>query len=111
MRPLLFEDRDAWRRWLEENHARAGEAWIVQYKKRSGKVAVDYEAAVEEALCYGWVDGKIQGVDDLSYKIRFTPRRPKSSNWAPSNRARVAKLKREGRMTPAGLAVLPADLR
>ena len=83
----------------------------MQAKKNSGLTAVEYEEAVEEALCYGWVDGKVQGVDAVTYKIRFTPRRPGKSNWAPSNLARVAKLKREGRMTPAGLAVLPADLR
>jgi len=109
-RPLLFEDREAWRRWLADNHAAAREAWIVQYKKRSRKVAVSYEEAVEEALCYGWVDGMIRSVDEESYAARFTPRRPGSS-WAASNRARIEKLKREGRLTPAGLAVLPEDLR
>jgi uncharacterized protein YdeI (YjbR/CyaY-like superfamily) len=109
-RPLLFEDRDAWRRWLADNHSTEREAWIVQYKKRSSKVAVSYEDAVLEALCYGWVDGMIRSVDEESYAARFTPRR-RGSNWAPSNRARIAKLKQEGRLTPAGLAVLPDDLR
>jgi uncharacterized protein YdeI (YjbR/CyaY-like superfamily) len=111
IQPLLFEDREGWRRWLADNHARAAEAWIVQFKKRSGRTSVAYDDAVEEALCFGWVDGKIMSVDEDSYAVRFTPRRAKGSNWAPSNRARVEKLKREGRMTPAGLAVLPEDLR
>jgi uncharacterized protein YdeI (YjbR/CyaY-like superfamily) len=107
--PLLFADRASWRRWLEDNHALAGEAWIVQFKKGVPKLSVPYEDAVEEALCYGWVDGKVQGVDGESYKLRFTPRRAGSS-WSESNRTRIAKLRLEGRLTPAGLAVLPADL-
>lgn len=69
-----------------------------------------YEEAVEEALCYGWVDGKVRSVDGETYAVRFTPRR-RGSNWAPSNRARIEKLKYQGRLTPAGLAVLPDDLR
>lgn len=108
--PLLFEDRAAWRRWLDDNHAAAGEAWITQFKKGVPKRSVPYEEAVEEALCFGWVDGKVKGVDAESYAVRFTPRRPRS-NWSESNRARLAKLRREGRLTPAGLAVLPEDLR
>jgi uncharacterized protein YdeI (YjbR/CyaY-like superfamily) len=108
--PLLFEDREAWRRWLEDNHAEASEAWITQFKKGVARRSVPYEDAVEEALCYGWVDGKIKGVDAESYVLRFSPRRPRS-NWSESNRARLAKLRREGRLTPAGLAVLPPDLR
>ncbi|HEX6489486.1 MAG TPA: hypothetical protein VF137_11540 [Candidatus Dormibacteraeota bacterium] len=108
--PLLFEDREAWRRWLEDNHATATEAWIAQVKKGVPRRAVSYEEAVEEALCFGWVDGKIKGVDSEIYAARFTPRKPRS-NWSESNRIRIAKLRREGRLTPAGLAVLPADLR
>ena len=108
--PLLFEDRAAWRRWLEDNHAGAPEVWIAQVKKGISKAGVSYEEAVEEALCFGWVDGKIKGVDAEVYAVRFTPRRP-SSNWSESNRLRIAKLKHEGRLTPAGLAVLPEDLR
>ena len=108
--PLLFEDREAWRRWLEDNHASAAEAWLTQFKKGVAKRSVPYEDAVEEALCFGWIDGMIRGVDAESYVMRMTPRRPRS-NWSESNRARIARLKREGRLTPAGLAVLPPDLR
>lgn len=110
MQPLLFEDRERWRRWLDDNHSTAQEAWITQFKKASGRTSVDYEEAVEEALCYGWIDGMVRRVDADRYAIRFTPRRPKS-NWSDSNRARIEKLRREGRLMPAGLAVLPADLR
>lgn len=110
MRPLLFEDREQWRRWLADNHSSAREAWITQFKKASSRVAVSYEEAVEEALCYGWIDGMIRAVDAESYAARFTPRKPRS-NWSASNRARIEKLRREGRLTPAGLAVLPPDLR
>ena len=108
--PLLFEDREGWRRWLEDNHAALAEVWITQFKKGVRKPFVGYEDAVEEALCYGWIDGKIKGVDAERYAVRFTPRRA-GSNWSESNRTRIAKLKREGRLTPAGLAVLPDDLR
>lgn len=108
--PLLFEDAEAWRRWLEVNHASATDAWITQFKKGVARRFVGYEEAVEEALCYGWVDGKIKGLDVERYAIRFSPRRPRSS-WSESNRIRIDKLKREGRLKPAGLAVLPPDLR
>ena len=110
-KPLLFETREQWREWLAANHDRQPEVWIVQYKKASGRVSVSYEDAVEESLCFGWVDGKMHGVDELSYAIRFTPRRAKKSNWAPSNLARAEKLIREGRMTEAGRKVLPDALR
>ncbi len=108
--PLLFEDPEGWRRWLDDNHATATETWIAQVKKGVGRDCVTYEEAVDEALCYGWVDGKIKGVDAEIYAVRFTPRRPRS-NWSESNRVRVERLRREGRLTPAGLSALPEDLR
>ena len=103
---MLFRSRA----WLAGHHAQDLEVWIVQFKKRSGRASVPYEEAVEEALCYGWVDGKMHGVDELSYAIRFTPRRP-GSNWAPSNLERAERLIRAGLMTDAGRAVLPEALR
>ena len=108
--PLFFEDRDAWRRWLDENHSIATEAWISQSKKGARRQSVGYEDAVLEALCFVWIDGKVMSVDAERYAVRFTPRRPRS-NWSESNRARIEKLRREGRLTRAGLAVLPEDLR
>jgi len=107
---LLVETRRAWRTWLARHHRTKGEIWLVAYKKGSGKRSLDYDAAVEEALCYGWVDGLTKRVDGEHYVIRFSPRRG-GSNWAESNRARVRTLMAAGRMRKAGLATLPPDLR
>lgn len=80
------------------------------YKKSSGQVGISYDESVEEALCYGWIDGIVKSVDEASYAGRFTPRRP-GSNWSASNVARIKKLVAEGSMTSAGLAVIPDGLR
>ena len=106
---LLVTSRQEWRAWLAQHHANHKEIWLVYYKKTSGKVGITYEESVEEALCFGWIDGAIKGIDAETYAGRFTPRRPKSP-WSESNRSRVARLMQEGRMTEAGLATLPADL-
>jgi uncharacterized protein YdeI (YjbR/CyaY-like superfamily) len=81
----------------------------VYYKKGSGKTGISYDESVEEALCFGWVDGQTKGLDEARYAGRFTPRRL-GSNWSASNRERVARLLSQGRMTEAGRRVLPADL-
>lgn len=108
---LRVRDRDEWREWLRAHHAECKEIWLLFFKKSSRRAApIDYEAAVEEALCYGWIDGMVRSVDDVSYALRFTPRRG-HSNWSESNRARVGRLLRRGLMQPAGLAVLPPDIR
>jgi uncharacterized protein YdeI (YjbR/CyaY-like superfamily) len=107
---LLATSRLEWREWLAQHHHDYREIWLIYYKKTSGKTGITYEESVEEALCFGWIDGAIKGIDSETYAGRFTPRRPKSP-WSDSNRERVARLLREGRMTGAGLAVLPADLR
>jgi len=106
---LLVTSAQEWRAWLTQHHADRKEIWLIYYKKTSGKTGISYEESVEEALCYGWIDGAIKGIDAETYAGRFTPRRPKSP-WSASNRARVAQLLRDMRMTEAGLAVLPADL-
>ena len=98
-----FKDRDDWRAWLAQNHARATELWLVFYKKNSGKHSVSYDEAVEEALCFGWIDGIVKGIDDGKYANRFSPRR-RSSIWSESNKRRVARMIEQGRMTPIGLA-------
>jgi uncharacterized protein YdeI (YjbR/CyaY-like superfamily) len=90
------------RKWLEKNHDRASEIWVGFYKKTSGKDGISYEEAVDQALCFGWIDGLTKGVDEVSYKIRFTPRR-KKSNWSAINIEKVKKLRRAGLMAPAGL--------
>ncbi len=98
-------NRGEWRAWLEKNHATEGEIWLVFFKKHTGKPSVAYGEAVEEALCFGWIDGLIQRIDDDQYAYKFTPRKP-SSKWSALNKQRAAKLKQEGKMTKAGLATL-----
>ncbi len=99
------EDRAAWRAWLEANHATARGVWLVTWRPRSGRVSVDYEAAIEEALCFGWVDSTGGHLDDERGKLYFAPRKPRSV-WAASNKARVERLTRDGRMAPAGVAAI-----
>lgn len=108
-RAVTFRDRSAWRRWLETHHESAAEVWIVYLKKGSGKASVTYPEALEEALCFGWIDGVRRRVDEERFTQRFTPRRP-GSRWSEVNRAHAKRLLAEGRMTPAGIAKLPADL-
>ena len=99
------DDRGVWRAWLEANHATARGAWLVTWRVRSGRQGLDYEAAVEEALCFGWVDSTTGRFDDERGKLYFAPRKPRSG-WAASNKARVARLIADGRMAPAGLAAI-----
>ena len=101
-------DRAAWRAWLTENHAAESEVWLLFHKKGSAQPSVGYEEAVEEALCFGWIDGVRQSYDETRYAQRFTPRRADSA-WSASNRARVQRLAAQGLMTPAGTALLPPD--
>ncbi len=99
------DDRATWRAWLEANHATARGAWLVTWRPRSGRVRLDYDAAIEEALCFGWVDSTGGRVDDERGKLYFAPRKPRSV-WAASNKARVERLIGEGRIAPAGLAAI-----
>jgi uncharacterized protein YdeI (YjbR/CyaY-like superfamily) len=99
------DDRERWRAWLETNHASAGGAWLVTWRPKSGHVGLDYEAAVEEALCFGWVDSTGGRVDDERGKLYFAPRKPRSV-WAATNKVRVERLIAAGRMAPAGLAAI-----
>lgn len=108
VKTLTVTTREAWRRWLARNHARESEVWLIYAKKESGKPRIPYDDAVEEALCFGWIDGLVKRVDEIHFMQRFTPRRP-GSKWAASNRTRYARLVKEGRMTPAGLAKPPSD--
>jgi len=99
------DDRATWHAWLEANHATAAGAWLVTWRPRSGRVGLDYEAAIEEALCFGWVDSTGGRVDDDRGKLYFAPRKPRSG-WAATNKARIKRLIAEGRMRPAGLAAI-----
>jgi uncharacterized protein YdeI (YjbR/CyaY-like superfamily) len=102
---LHADDRATWRAWLEENHATASGVWLVTWRPRSGRVRLDYEEAIEEALRFGWVDSTGGHFDDERGKLYFAPRKPRSV-WAASNKARIERLIGEGRMAPAGLAAI-----
>ena len=101
---LFFETPADFRAWLEEHHANEQELWVGFYKKGTGKPSITWPESVDEALCFGWIDGLRKRVDDESYKIRFTPRRA-TSTWSKVNISRVAELTAQGRMHPAGLKV------
>jgi uncharacterized protein YdeI (YjbR/CyaY-like superfamily) len=102
-KPTFFPAPADLRRWLEKNHAKVAELWVGFHKKGSGRPSITWPEAVDEALCFGWIDGVRYRVDEFSYRIRFTPRKPKSV-WSNINVKRVAALKKLGRMTAAGLA-------
>jgi uncharacterized protein YdeI (YjbR/CyaY-like superfamily) len=99
------DDRETWRAWLEANHATSAGAWLVTWRQRTGRATLAYEAAVEEALCFGWVDSTGGSFDENRGRLYFAPRKPHSV-WAASNRARVERLIADGRMAPAGLAAV-----
>jgi uncharacterized protein YdeI (YjbR/CyaY-like superfamily) len=101
--PVFFPTPSAFRRWFARNHKRAPELWVGLHRKDSGRPSITWPESVDEALCFGWIDGIRKKVDAESYKIRFTPRRAKST-WSAVNIARIAVLTREGRMQPAGVA-------
>jgi len=103
---LFVTQRAEWRQWLTENHATAKEIWLVSYSTASGKPRLPYLQAVEEALCFGWIDGIAKKFDDTSTAQRFTPRLPKS-NWTELNKERARRLIASGQMTEAGRARLP----
>lgn len=100
---LIFRNRDEWRSWLKEHHGRENEVWLVLFKKRFGRKGVTLDEAVEEAICFGWIDGKLKRIDDEKHALRFSPRRD-NSVWSKINRDRAERLIASGRMTPAGLA-------
>lgn len=98
-------DRKKWRAWLRKNHARSPGVWLVFYKKASGAATVRYDEAVEEALCYGWIDSLMKPVDDARYRQLFTPRKRRSV-WSATNKARVERMIAAGLMTEAGLEAI-----
>lgn len=102
MQELTFNTRDQFRRWLEYHHEEEDGLWLVYYKKNTGIPSISYDEAVEEALCFGWIDSKVQTIDELRYKQIFTPRRAKSK-WSNLNKKRIQMLTDAGLMTPAGM--------
>jgi uncharacterized protein YdeI (YjbR/CyaY-like superfamily) len=103
VKPRFFATPEKFRAWLAKNHASADELLVGFHKKDSGKPSIDWPQSVDEALCFGWIDGVRRSLDETSYTIRFTPRRP-TSIWSSINIARVKELTRLGRMMPAGQA-------
>lgn len=107
---LYVQSAQAWRAWLEKHHATAREIWLVYYKKTSGKPRIPYNDAVDQALCFGWIDSLTKTIDGDRWAQRFTPRRP-GSPLSEMNKARVRRLIREKQMTTAGLEALESALR
>jgi len=106
---FMPKNQNDWRRWLEKNHDREQEVWLVYFKPASGRSNIDYETSVEEALCFGWIDSIIQKIDEEKYARKFNPRRM-DSLWSETNKRRVLKIIREGRMTEAGVAKVTFDV-
>jgi len=104
-RLLHFQNSKEWRAWLQENQARGKEAWLVIKKNHAARTGVTYEEAVEEAVCFGWIDGIMKSVDAETYLLRFTPRK-RGSIWSVSNQKRVGRLMEQGKMTEAGMAAV-----
>jgi uncharacterized protein YdeI (YjbR/CyaY-like superfamily) len=107
MEPTFFTTADDFRRWLQEHHATVAELWVGFRKKASGIPSITYPEAVDEALCFGWIDGLKKSVDETNYTLRFTPRRPRST-WSQVNLRRARELITQGRMAPPGLAAFEA---
>ena len=106
---LYVTTRQDFRRWLKKHHADRDEIWLVRFKKASGKPTLDYVDAVEEAICFGWIDNIEKSMDAERYALRFSPRQPKS-NWADTNRERARRMIATRKMTAAGRKTLPPDL-
>ncbi|WP_129113589.1 YdeI/OmpD-associated family protein [Halegenticoccus tardaugens] len=107
MDPIFFETREAFRDWLEEHHDTRDELWVGYYKADAEQSGIGYDKSVEEAICFGWIDGLINGIDDETYKRRFTPRKP-DSKWSKKNKERVKAMMDAGKMTPAGMELVEA---
>jgi uncharacterized protein YdeI (YjbR/CyaY-like superfamily) len=102
MLPVFFKNQEEFRHWLEQNHALETELWVGYYRVETGKPSMTWSQSVDEALCFGWIDGIRQKVDNESYCIRFTPRK-KNSTWSQINIAKVEELMQKGLMRPAGI--------
>jgi uncharacterized protein YdeI (YjbR/CyaY-like superfamily) len=103
--PFQVSGRDEWRAWLQANHAAEKEAWLLIHKKHATEAGVSYEEALEEALCFGWIDGLMRSVDENTFTLRFSPRKLRSI-WSEGNKRRVERLIEQGRMTEAGMAAV-----
>ncbi|MDD4192171.1 MAG: YdeI/OmpD-associated family protein [Mangrovibacterium sp.] len=104
---ISFGKAEDWRNWLEENHDRENGIWLRIYKKGTGRPSVNHGTALDEALCYGWIDGQSKSYDNESYLQKFTPRRPRST-WSKINIEHIERLEKEGKMRPAGRKAVEA---
>ena len=102
IKTIYFQNGHEWRNWLSRNHDKEKEAWLIFYKKHSGKTGITYDEALEEALCFGWIDGKMQSVDEEKFSIRYSPRKSRSV-WSKINKEKAELLIVQGQMTDAGL--------
>ena len=105
MKELRVDSIESWSSWLQKNHDRENEVWLVFLKKSRGPVPFDYQQALDEALCMGWVDSLLKSIDELSYMRKFTPRKA-TSTWSDRNKERVEQLMLEGRMMPPGMKTI-----
>jgi len=108
MKTLLAKTVDQWSAWLDKHHASEPEVWLVFFKRHTGVASIDHKDALDEALCFGWVDSLIKRLDDRRFAIKFTPRRP-DSRWSTTNRKRYEVLKASGRLKPTGIERAPTD--
>jgi uncharacterized protein YdeI (YjbR/CyaY-like superfamily) len=108
MKTLLAQTPDAWRAWLSKNHASATEIWLVFNKQHTGQPSIAYADALDEALCFGWIDSLVKRIDDRRYARKFTPRTA-TSRWSAINRKRYAELRAAGRLQPPGIERAPTD--
>jgi len=107
LKPKFFKTAADFRAWLADHHASETELWVGYFKKDSGRTSITYSESVDQAICFGWIDGVRVSIDDLSYRIRFTPRKPRSI-WSTINIAKANALTRQGLMHPAGRKVFTA---
>jgi uncharacterized protein YdeI (YjbR/CyaY-like superfamily) len=108
MKTLLVQSIVQWRDWLKQHHASEAEVWLIFHKQHTGIASLDRKDALDEALCFGWVDSLVKRLDDRRYALKFTPRRA-DSRWSASNRERYAELKASGRLKPAGIKRPPTE--
>lgn len=110
LKALYCRDRKEWRSWLQKNHLSEKTVWLVIYKKHTKKQSIAYNDAVEESICFGWIDGQIKKIDDERFIQRYTPRRPQS-RWSVSNIERAERMIKQGHMTKTGLKIYKKGIK
>src|SRR5256885_3387334 len=110
MKPVFFPTPASFRAWLSRHNRQRNELWVGFYKRSSGKPSITWPESVDQALCFGWIDGIRKPVDEISYEIRFTPRRRRGSIWSATNITRAKELGRQKQMRPTGLKAFAARI-